>query len=258
VAEWALRHLRLRTDRTTLRTVIQIPLAAERQRQKPLFRTSVTQPAPLTVPLPRKPDAIHSNRTAGDSYGHQLRNHQHSIDSAPRQQVAVLVARAASLRLGAQADMEADDAIATAHALLSDALRHQQSRSSNVSPPTALMRWQTQRVRDYVEAQMGTTLTVVQLGRQVMLSKAHFARLFKRSFGMPPHAYILQRRIARACQQLQTTSLCLAEIALQCGFGDQAHLCKRFRERLGLTPSAWRRVHCHGPNTSIKHDRPPL
>jgi AraC family transcriptional regulator len=170
----------------------------------------------------------------------------------PPRHVAVLLARAASLLLSSQADMEADDAIATAHALLGDALRHQQSKTSNVISSTALMRWQTQRVRDYVEAQMGTNLTVIQLGRLVMLSNAHFARLFKRSFGMPPHAYILQRRIARACQLLETTSLCLAEIALHCGFADQAHLCKRFRERLGLTPSSWRRVHCHGPNPSIE------
>ncbi len=62
----------------------------------------------------------------------------------------------------------------------------------------------------------------------------------KQTVGMPPHSYILQRRLEQAQQMLRTTKLPLSEIALSLGFSDQSHLARHFRRMTGLPPSAAR------------------
>jgi transcriptional regulator GlxA family with amidase domain len=69
------------------------------------------------------------------------------------------------------------------------------------------------------------------------LSTHHFARAFKQTVGMPPHGYVLQRRIERAQHMLVSTQLPLSEIALSAGFSDQSHLARHFRRMTGLSPS---------------------
>jgi transcriptional regulator GlxA family with amidase domain len=65
----------------------------------------------------------------------------------------------------------------------------------------------------------------------------HFARAFKQTIGMPPHCYVLQRRIEHAQQMLRNTQLPLSEIALSAGFSDQSHLARHFRRMTGTSPS---------------------
>jgi AraC-like DNA-binding protein len=72
------------------------------------------------------------------------------------------------------------------------------------------------------------------------LSVFHFARAFRQSFGMPPHSYLLRRRIERADRLLEQTELSLSEIALSTGFSDQSHFAKHFRRLTGMTPSTAR------------------
>ena len=59
---------------------------------------------------------------------------------------------------------------------------------------------------------------------------------------MPPHAYVIQRRLEHATKLMIETDASLSEIAIACGFGDQAHLSRRFRAQTGVTPAAWRRA----------------
>jgi transcriptional regulator GlxA family with amidase domain len=68
----------------------------------------------------------------------------------------------------------------------------------------------------------------------------HFARAFRTSVGMPPHRYLVERRVARARELLASTNMPLAEIALAAGFSDQSHFARRFREHVGTTPRAYR------------------
>jgi AraC family transcriptional regulator len=60
---------------------------------------------------------------------------------------------------------------------------------------------------------------------------------------MPPHSYLLQRRLARAHQLLQQTKLPVSEIALSTGFSDQSHFAKHFRRLTGMAPgqARWNR-----------------
>jgi AraC-like DNA-binding protein len=72
-------------------------------------------------------------------------------------------------------------------------------------------------------------------------SKAHFSRKFKQAVGESPHAYVVRRRLERACHLMITSVASLSKIALSAGFSDQAHLCSLFRQAFGQSPAGWRR-----------------
>ena len=105
-----------------------------------------------------------------------------------------------------------------------------------------LLAWQARKVRHYVDAHITDPLPVADLGALIRRSEAHFSRLFKRTFGESPHAFVIRRRVELAAEQMLETEESLSDIALQCGFTDQAHLCKHFRHVTGQTPAAWRRT----------------
>jgi AraC family transcriptional regulator len=105
-----------------------------------------------------------------------------------------------------------------------------------------LIAWQARKVRDYIDSHIAGPILVCDLCALLRLSEAHFSRSFKRTFGESPHAFVLRRRLEFAAQYMLQTGVPLSDIALQCGFADQAHFSKRFREAVGLNPSAWRRT----------------
>ena len=73
------------------------------------------------------------------------------------------------------------------------------------------------------------------------LSPYHFARQFKTATGLPPHRYVIMRRVERARQLLQAaTDLSLAEVALRAGFSDQSVFCLHFKRLVGVTPRQFR------------------
>lgn len=75
------------------------------------------------------------------------------------------------------------------------------------------------------------------------MSEYHFARSFKETVGISPHAYVLSRRIARGRAMLSRGEGSLAHVALACGFSSQAHFTTAFRRSLGVTPGEYcRRV----------------
>jgi AraC family transcriptional regulator len=107
--------------------------------------------------------------------------------------------------------------------------------------PRALLGWQIRRVRDYVDEHLSSRILVSHLSAIVQRSEAHFARSFKKTFGVSPHAYVLRRRVEKASHLMLVSDDSLSDIALACGMTDQAHLCKIFRQMTGQTPAAWRR-----------------
>ena len=105
-----------------------------------------------------------------------------------------------------------------------------------------LLAWQVRKVRDYIDSHITGPVLVADLGTLIQRSEAHFSRSFKRTFGQSPHSFIVRRRVELAAQYMLTTDASLSDIALRCGFTDQAHLCKQFRQATGETPAAWRRA----------------
>ena len=106
-----------------------------------------------------------------------------------------------------------------------------------------LLAWQARKVHDYIDSHITGPVLVEDLCALVQRSQAHFSRSFKRTFGVSPHSFVVRRRVELAAQRMLTTDASLSDIALRCGFTDQAHLCKHFRQAAGETPAAWRRAH---------------
>ncbi|WP_054899200.1 helix-turn-helix domain-containing protein [Pseudomonas sp. NBRC 111131] len=93
---------------------------------------------------------------------------------------------------------------------------------------------------EYIEAHLDQPITLGELAMRCNLSEYHFARMFRSSFGLPPHQYLLARRVHRACQLLRLGQLALGEVALLCGFASASHFSNRFRQVLGATPGEYR------------------
>jgi AraC family transcriptional regulator len=139
----------------------------------------------------------------------------------------------------------AQSAIEQATSLLLQGQRRLHSRGRSRAPG-GLLAWQVRKVQEFVDAHIADRILVSDLGAVVQLSEAHFSRLFTRAFGLTPHAFVLRRRLALAAQLMLESTESLTDIALCCGFTDQAHLCKHFRRSMGVTPAAWRRARLGG------------
>lgn len=97
-------------------------------------------------------------------------------------------------------------------------------------------------VRDYLEAHLAENVSLDALADLVGLNRAHLIRVFRRSVGLPPHAYLIQRRIERA-KSLLRAGVEPARVALEVGFGDQSHLNLHFRRVMNLPPGRYARSH---------------
>ena len=96
------------------------------------------------------------------------------------------------------------------------------------------------RICEYITSHLDQNISLEALAEMAGLSIHHFARAFKQTVGMPPHCYVLQRRIEHAQKMLRNTELPLSEIALSAGFSDQSHLARHFRLLTGVSPSVLR------------------
>jgi AraC family transcriptional regulator len=116
-------------------------------------------------------------------------------------------------------------------------------RCSGANGPSrgGLAAWQIVRVRAYIDSNLHRTIHIGDLSAIARRSKAHFSRKFKLAVGESPHAYVVRRRLERACHLMMTSAASLSEIALSVGFSDQAHLCRLFRQAFGQSPANWRR-----------------
>jgi AraC-like DNA-binding protein len=127
----------------------------------------------------------------------------------------------------------------------SSLLQVQIERSAVVRPDSrtsgGLTAWQIQRVVAFVDEHLSDAVRVEDLRQVVNLSVTYFGRAFRRSFGEAPHAYLIRRRLEFARHLMLTSDITLSELALACGFSDQAHLCRHFRQSVGSSPAAWRR-----------------
>lgn len=101
--------------------------------------------------------------------------------------------------------------------------------------------WQVRTATDFIDRNSDRNLQVRDVATAVRLSPSYFSHAFKESFGQSAKSYIIERRIARAKQLMLTTHDSLAQIALACGFSDQAHFCRSFGGLVGQPPSRWRR-----------------
>jgi AraC family transcriptional regulator len=94
---------------------------------------------------------------------------------------------------------------------------------------------------EYIEDHLDAGPTLEQMAAVARLSPYHFARQFKRTTGLPPHQYVILRRVERAKQLLQRGGdLSLAELAARAGFCDQSQFSHHFKRLVGVTPGQFR------------------
>jgi AraC family transcriptional regulator len=117
-----------------------------------------------------------------------------------------------------------------------------------------LVGWQARRLILFIDARLDRPIRLKELSEVSRLSTAYFCRAFKRTFSETPHSYIVRRRLNKAETLMLTSSLSLSDIAFHCGFTDQAHLCKLFRQQYGQSPAAWRRERTETRRRDAKSD----
>jgi len=96
------------------------------------------------------------------------------------------------------------------------------------------------RARDLADARYAEPLEVDDLARAAGLSKAHFSREFRRTFGESPYVYLMTRRLERAAALLRNTDYSVAEICLEVGLQGVGSFTTSFKRMFGMTPTAYR------------------
>lgn len=107
-------------------------------------------------------------------------------------------------------------------------------------PCSGLAPWQEHRTKELMRTRLADGVPLVELARACDLSPSTFVRAFKRSTGMPPHQWLLARRVDRAVELMRDHSRSLADIALACGFADQSHFTRAFTAQMGVRPGVYR------------------
>ena len=96
------------------------------------------------------------------------------------------------------------------------------------------------RVREHIHSRLSERIELSELAAIARLSDCHFSRAFKQSLGVPPHRYVMQRRIEAAAVMIEQTDRPLSEIALEVGFSDQSHFTRMFLRLANQTPRDYR------------------
>jgi AraC-like DNA-binding protein len=96
------------------------------------------------------------------------------------------------------------------------------------------------RVREHIEQGLAQHIELCDLAELTGLSPCHFSRAFKQSMGMPPHRYLMSRRVVEAARLIETTQMPMSEIALEVGFADQSHFTRVFTAQIGESPRRFR------------------
>lgn len=98
------------------------------------------------------------------------------------------------------------------------------------------------RVLDFVAGNFGKPIQIEDLAREAGLSTSHFSRLFKSVIGDSPYQFLMRYRVEQAEEMMLDPANALIEVALACGFSDQPHLTRIFKQHRGVTPKAWRQA----------------
>ena len=98
-----------------------------------------------------------------------------------------------------------------------------------------------QHVRDLIESALDEDLSLERLAAEAGIGTHAFSAAFVKAHGLPPHRYVVERRVERAKRLLRESDLPVAAIAVQTGFSSQSHLASVFKRTVGLTPGEYQR-----------------
>jgi AraC-like DNA-binding protein len=102
--------------------------------------------------------------------------------------------------------------------------------------------WQERRAREFLRASIKRGVALKEVARECGVSVGHFSHAFRRTLGVAPHKWLIEQRVVLSKEKLRDDQLSLTDVAAECGFSDQSHLTRVFRQTFGVTPGAWRRA----------------
>ena len=109
------------------------------------------------------------------------------------------------------------------------------------SRPERLADERLRRVIDYIHGTLGDDVSLEALAEVAGLSPNYFLVAFKQATGRTPHRYVIEQRVARACDLLHNPRSSITEVSLAVGFSSQSHLTEVFRRFMKTTPAAYRK-----------------
>jgi AraC-like DNA-binding protein len=133
--------------------------------------------------------------------------------------------------------LASEEALVETCALL---LRH------TTSAPQREANGEVRRVRDRLADDLAAAPSLAELAALAGLGKYQLLRRFEKAYGVPPHAWLRQRRAERARALIRDGSA-LAAASAACGFADQSHMTRAFVRHFGFTPGAWRKAVARRP-----------
>ncbi len=118
-------------------------------------------------------------------------------------------------------------------------LRNYAKVSLSDDSAAGLTKTQKRLVIELINSRLAENISLDEVADAVGMSPFHFSRRFKTDFGIPPYAYVIRARVAKAQEMLRNRKVALKVIALECGFSDQSHFCNTFRKIAGDSPTVY-------------------
>lgn len=107
-------------------------------------------------------------------------------------------------------------------------------------PVNALRPFLVKRIRDYVDANLGTEITLATLAGLASMSPGHFLRSFRAATGSTPYRYVLERRLEQASRMVRASTAPIAVVARECGFATPNYFTTKFHNHFGVSPMKFR------------------
>ena len=136
--------------------------------------------------------------------------------------------------------IDTDQDILCKHSAVVEYFSELQQRLNPADQPLRETNTRLERAADYIRDNCTQMLKLDDICEAAQLSPSYLIRAFKQHFGMTPHAFLVNRRIQFAREQLRRGRL-IADVALEAGFADQAHFQRVFKQHLAATPGQYQR-----------------
>jgi AraC family transcriptional regulator len=118
-----------------------------------------------------------------------------------------------------------------------------------------LSQWQARLLLSFIDENHSTRICTADLAARISVSESHLFRVFRNTFGESPMRFVTRRRMRHAEALLCVPSQSLSDIAILCGFCDQAHFTRTCRRLLGVSPAQWR---CNRRNLPFPKSAEPI
>ena len=106
---------------------------------------------------------------------------------------------------------------------------------------SALSGTRLRRILEFMHARIADEVSIAELAARCGMSESHFSREFRRAIGLPPHQYLIKKRLELASQALLDPDRLIVDIALEFGFQHASHFSRSFNAHFGMAPAHFRR-----------------